>query len=72
MKQCDMIIDYINQHGSISNREAMLELGIGRLASRIYDLKQDGYDIVSKTVKEKNRAGEWKHFARYSIAREES
>ena len=39
MSQCERIVQYINQHGSISTLEAFTDLGCTRLASRITDLK---------------------------------
>ena len=63
--QCDMILDYMERFGSISNWEAMFDLGIGRLASRICDLRKDGYAIKSETVTGINRLGEKIHFAKY-------
>ena len=43
MTQCERIIDYIKQFGSISTLEAFNDLGVARLASRIHDLKGQGY-----------------------------
>ncbi len=67
MNQCERILEYIERYGSISNREAVIELGIGRLASRICDLRKEGYDITGETVKGKNKFGEETHFTRYRI-----
>lgn len=65
MTQCERILEYMNQNGSISAKEAMNELGIMRLASRIADLKADGYEIETTTETSKNRFGEKTHYARY-------
>ena len=67
MTQCERILEYMNQNGSISAKEAMNELGIMRLASRIADLKADGYEIETQTECSKNRFGEKTHYARYFI-----
>lgn len=53
--------------GSISALEAMQDYGILRLASRIHDLKQMGYNIKSSTVSKKNRYGESTHFKVYRL-----
>ena len=45
--QCQRIIDYMRRFGSISTLEAFNDLGAARLASRIHDLKQQGYNIIS-------------------------
>ena len=46
MTQSERILDYIQKHGSIDPWRAMNDLHIMRLASRIYDLKKMGVDIV--------------------------
>lgn len=63
--QCDRIIDYISEFGSISSAEAMSDLGCMRLASRICDLKRKGYKITAKNEKAKNRYGETVSYSRY-------
>ena len=67
MTQCERVMHYIKEHGSISTYEAFNELGVSRLASRIHDLISDGIDIRKETVIEKNRFGEPVHFTRYSL-----
>ena len=67
MNQCKRILEYIQRYGSISDREAVIDLGIGRLASRICDLRKEGYDIISERVKGKNRFGETNYYARYKL-----
>ena len=70
MTQCEMIVDYINKFGSITSAEAMMDLGISRLAARISDLKDEGYVIKATPESGKNRFGEKTHYTRYSIERE--
>ena len=65
--QCQRIIDYMRQFGSISTIEAFNDLGVARLASRIHDLKGQGYNIVSTMGTAKNRYGETVHFAVYRL-----
>lgn len=67
MTQKEMIVKYIQDFGSISTYEAFVDLGIARLASRICDLKNDGYAIEKKIIKTKNRYGKSVHYARYRI-----
>lgn len=69
--QCDRIIDYITQNGSITSLEAVESLGVMRLASRINDLKRSGFSIASETVKSKNRFGETVYFSRYTMKEEQ-
>ena len=68
--QNQRIIEYINMFGSITQLEALRDLGIMRLASRISDLRRLGYPIASTTQKVKNRYGETSHIKRYYIAKE--
>lgn len=69
--QCKRILKYIEQFGSISDREAVFDLGIGRLASRIYELRKEGYNIISEREKGKNRFGETIYYARYKLGGKE-
>lgn len=66
MTQCEKILNYMNEHGSITARQAY-RLGIMRLASRISNLKAAGYKIKSETVKVKNRDGSSTYVAKYSF-----
>ncbi|ACU94021.1 hypothetical protein Ccur_02940 [Cryptobacterium curtum DSM 15641] len=61
---------YMKAHGSITSREAMEELGVMRLASRISDMKRDGMRINKETVQVFNRYGEKCNVTRYSLAEE--
>lgn len=65
--QCKRIIEYMTQFGSISTYEAFNDLGIARLASRIHDLKTQGYNIASETKTTKNKFGERTSFSVYKL-----
>ena len=65
--QNDRIIDYIKRFGSITQLEALQDLGVMRLASRISDLRKLGYPIISESEVVKNRFGENCHIKRYRI-----
>lgn len=69
--QCNRILDYMRQFGSISTLEAFNDLGVARLASRIHDLKRQGYNIISEIKTSKNRYGENTSFKVYKLAEEE-
>ena len=64
--QCEMIEDYLDEWGSITPLEALRDLGVYRLASRISDLKKQGHKIKSEMVSVATRNGGRKHIARYS------
>jgi hypothetical protein len=63
-----MIVDYIDEYGAITALEALRDLGCYRLASRISDLKRQGYNIKSEMVSVATRNGGRTHIARYSWA----
>lgn len=65
--QAQRVLDYIDEFGSITQIEALNDLGVMRLASRISDLKKQGYPITSTVEAVKNRYGEKCHIKRYSL-----
>lgn len=67
MTQNDRVLQYIREFGSITQLEALQDLGVMRLASRVSDLRRQGVKIVSKTEAVKNRYGEVCHIKRYSL-----
>lgn len=65
--QCEMILAYMKQHGGITQLEATNELGITRLSARIFDLREQGYNIDDVTETGKNRFGEKCRYVRYKV-----
>ena len=65
--QGQRVLDYIEENGSITQLEALRELGVMRLASRISDLKKQGHSIKSEIVSVKNRYDEDCRIKRYSM-----
>ena len=68
--QCQRVVQYMKEFGSISTLEAFGDLGVTRLASRINDLKRMGYNITSTTASGKNRFGETTHYSVYRLEEE--
>lgn len=66
--QADRVFDYMMEYGSITQLEALADLGIMRLASRISDLRKQGLPIKAETVAVKNRFDEVCYVKRYSLA----
>lgn len=56
MSQNDMLLEYLKTGRGITQLQALEKFGIGRLASRICDLKARGYEIAArpKTVVKAN------------------
>lgn len=67
MTQSKRVINYINQYGSITPLDAFRDLGITKLATRISELKKEGYTFYQKYEKNKNRFGETVYYMRYSF-----
>lgn len=67
MNQKELVIQYMNDFGSITTLEAFQDLGVTRLPARIADLRSDGYVIASKKVTKKNRYGKKVSFNRYWV-----
>ena len=66
--QCDRVLGYMEDFGSITQFEALQDLGVMRLASRISDLRRGGYPITSTVEAVKNRYGETCYVKRYSLS----
>ena len=71
VNQRQRIIDYINQFGSITSKDAYDDLGITQLATRIKELKEQGYKFETKWESSKNRYGEKVDFKRYYLEKEQ-
>lgn len=65
--QAERILEYIEEFGSITQLDALRDLGVMRLASRISDLKKQGVPIKSDVEAVKNRYGETCHIKRYRL-----
>ena len=65
--QNQLILDYIKRCGSITPLEAMRDLGIYRLASRISDMRRLGYPVVDEWAEVDTRYGGKTRVKRYSL-----
>ena len=63
MSQNKQIADYLNKGKKLTTLDALNKFGCFRLASRINDLRNNGMNIVTKTIKLDNN----KQVAQYSI-----
>ena len=70
MSQSDRVLRYMAEFGSITQMDAMQDLGCMRLAARIADLREQGYLIGKRMKKCKNRYGNTVQFAEYYIEEE--
>ena len=67
VNQCDRILFYLRRYGSITQLDALRDLGIMRLASRMSDLRKQGIDFKSETIAVKNSMEETCYIKRYFI-----
>ena len=65
MTQKELIVKHLKEHGKITDLDAYRLYAIRRLGARIWDLKREGFNIISQNTKEKNRFGQTTHFATY-------
>lgn len=68
LTQKELILNYMQKFGGITQLDALREFGCMRLASRITDLKKDGHLImtITKTTKRKYD-GKTVHYAEYRL-----
>lgn len=71
VSQKKMVLDYIEEFGSITPIDAFRDLGVTRLAAKIFELKKDGHDIEKVIETGKNRLGNRTRYARYSFGKGE-
>jgi hypothetical protein len=67
LTQCDRVLQHLKDFGSITSIEAITDYGILRLASRINDLRKQGFNITSEIGTGKNRYNEATHFSIYRL-----
>ncbi len=65
--QNQMILDHLMEHGHINQLEALGNLGIMRLASRINDLRSAGHPIITEMITVTNRRQETCRVAEYRL-----
>lgn len=62
--QCQALVVFLKEHPEgITSLEALLQLGIGRLAARVFELRAEGHRITDELIKLENG----KHVARYRL-----
>lgn len=67
MTQYDLILKYMKDFGTISPYEAFRDLGITKLATRISEMRKNGYEFNSEWVTTTNRYGQEIRYKRYSL-----
>ena len=67
MNRAERVLEYIKEFGSITQLDAIRDLGYTRLAPAISEIKQMGYKVRTKREQSKNRRGKTVSYARYSL-----
>lgn len=65
--QCEKLLDYMKEHGSVMGMESIMQLGVMNYKGRINDLRRLGVPIKTTMETVTNSQGEKKTFARYSL-----
>ena len=65
--QRERVLDWLQKYGSISDNDARDELGIRRCGARIFELREQGYNIATKMEVCKNRFGEKVRYGVYHL-----
>ena len=65
--QRDRVLQYIRDFGSISSYQAFTDLGVTQLATRIFELKERGYQFTKKRFTITNRYGDKSHYDEYYL-----
>ena len=71
VSQKSMVLDYIEEFGSITPIDAFRDLGITRLSAIVFNLKEEGHDIDKVIETGKNRFSNRTRYARYSFGKGE-
>lgn len=58
LTQCERVLHYMEDFGTINPMQAIQDLGCYRLGARIWDLRHAGHPISRRMVSGKNRYGD--------------
>lgn len=65
--QCQRVLSYIRQFGSITSLQAYTDLSVTQLGARVYELKEQGYEFTKERINTTNRFGEPTHYDKYKL-----
>ena len=67
MKHEEIILKHLKTHNGISNLEAILKYGVGRLSDVIFKLRLKGYIITTEYVREDKPDGSYVRYGVYHL-----
>ena len=65
--QKEMVLEYLKRNKKITDLEAYRDLSVRRLASRVHDLRVEGYNSRTEQTTKPNRYGKNTTFATYIL-----
>ena len=65
--QNNKVLTHLQTVGPITQMQALRAYGISRLAARVRDLRDSGYQINTQMVEVRNRVGDSTRVARYTL-----
>ena len=68
--QKEIVLQYLQEHGSITSKECMNKLDICDLQKAIQLLREENYDIKDKWIKRINKYGKPIKFKKYMLGEE--
>lgn len=68
--QRDRVLQYIRDFGFITSWQAYADLGVTQLATRISELKEQGYEFGTTTKTKPNRYGDKTRYIEYGLVGE--
>lgn len=67
MTQANRVLNWLQSGQTITTLDAFRELGITRIAARIFELKKEGHAVNKRTLTVTNRFDEVCHVAEYFL-----
>lgn len=67
LTQYDRVLKHLKDYGTITDLEAYSEYGIRRLGAVIFNMRKDGYAIMTEYITKPNRYGDKTTFAKYVL-----
>jgi hypothetical protein len=67
LSQKEKVLRHLKEIGSLTPIDALKEYSIMRLSSRIYELKDEGYNIKSELISGINKFKEKVSFSKYTL-----
>ena len=72
MSQSKVVLNHLLSGKTISQREATKKYGILRLGAIIFNLRKDGYKIITIREHKPNRYGNFSNYGVYKLIQEEN